>query len=148
MGGLDMLVRAIRIATAVLLTSFLLFAQSQNSSITGTVTDPSGAAVPNAELTLTSLQRNTAAKVTTGADGLFTFPNLEPGSYELKVVAQGFRQAVVRPIPVTINQLPLIVAGGPRNSAQFTVLLPGVSTGGGNDAFDARINGGLQSGDE
>jgi hypothetical protein len=187
-----MLVRAIRIATAVLLASFLLFAQSQNSSITGTVTDPSGAAVPNAELTLTSLQRNTAAKVTTGADGLFTFPNLEPGSYELKVVAQGFRQAVVRPIPVTINQvvkndvalevgsdvqsvtvdatapqlnfenashsegvtpetinqLPLIVAGGPRNSAQFTVLLPGVSTGGGNDAFDARINGGLQSGDE
>ncbi len=50
--------------------------------------------------------------------------------------------------PETINKLPLIVAGGPRNSAQFTVLLPGVTTAGGNNAYDARINGGLASGDE
>jgi len=148
--------------------------------------------IPNAELTLTSLQRGTAMKATTGQEGLFTFPNLEPGTYELKVAAAGFRPALVRPIAVTINQivrndvrldvgtdvqtvevqatapqlnfenasrsegvtpetlneLPLIVSGGPRNSAQFTVLLPGVTTGGGNNAFDARINGGLQSGDE
>jgi hypothetical protein len=50
--------------------------------------------------------------------------------------------------PDTINELPLIVAGGPRNSAQFLVLLPGVSTGGGNNSFDARINGGMATGDE
>ena len=50
--------------------------------------------------------------------------------------------------PETINELPLIVAGGPRNSAQFLVLLPGVSTGGGNNSYDARINGGMATGDE
>jgi hypothetical protein len=50
--------------------------------------------------------------------------------------------------PETINDLPLIVSGSPRNAAQFAVLLPGVNTGGTNNAFDARINGGLQSGDE
>jgi hypothetical protein len=50
--------------------------------------------------------------------------------------------------PETINELPLIVSGSPRNAAQFAVLLPGVSTGSSNNAFDARINGGIQSGDE
>ncbi|MBC8167410.1 MAG: carboxypeptidase regulatory-like domain-containing protein [Bryobacteraceae bacterium] len=47
-----------------------------------------------------------------------------------------------------LNELPLVVSGGPRSAASFTVMLPGVSTGGGNNAFDARINGGLQTGQE
>ena len=47
-----------------------------------------------------------------------------------------------------LNQLPLVVSGGPRSAANFTVLLPGVTTGGGNNAFDARINGGMQTGQE
>ena len=46
------------------------------------------------------------------------------------------------------NQLPLLMNSGPRAAATFAMLMPGVSTGGGNNAFDARINGGLQSGDE
>jgi hypothetical protein len=50
--------------------------------------------------------------------------------------------------PETINELPLIVAGAPRTSAQYAVLMPGVTTGKTGDAFDARINGGIQSGDE
>ena len=50
--------------------------------------------------------------------------------------------------PETINKLPLVVAGGPRNSAQMAVLLPGVNTGSSPSAYDARINGGLKSGDE
>ncbi len=51
--------------------------------------------------------------------------------------------------PEVIQDLPLIVSGGPRNSANFAVLAPGVNTGGGEpEAFRARINGGLQSGDE
>jgi hypothetical protein len=50
--------------------------------------------------------------------------------------------------PETLGQLPLIFETGPRSSAGFAVLMPGVSTGGRANAFDARINGGLQSGDE
>ena len=50
--------------------------------------------------------------------------------------------------PETVKALPLIVSGKPRSSASFAVLLPGVSTGSSNEAFNARINGGLQSGDE
>jgi hypothetical protein len=50
--------------------------------------------------------------------------------------------------PETLQQLPLAFSSGPRAAAAFATLMPGVSTGGGNNAFDARINGGLQSGDE
>jgi hypothetical protein len=47
-----------------------------------------------------------------------------------------------------LNELPLVVSGAPRSSANFVVLLPGVTTGGTNNAYDARINGGLQTGQE
>jgi len=50
--------------------------------------------------------------------------------------------------PETLGQLPLIFDSGPRSSASFVTLMPGVSTGGRASPFDARINGGLQSGDE
>jgi hypothetical protein len=50
--------------------------------------------------------------------------------------------------PETLQQLPLLMNSGPRAAASFATLMPGVATGGGNNAFDARINGGLQSGDE
>ena len=50
--------------------------------------------------------------------------------------------------PETLQQLPLLMNSGPRSAASFATLMPGVSTGGGSNAFDARINGGLQSGDE
>jgi hypothetical protein len=50
--------------------------------------------------------------------------------------------------PETLQQLPLLMNSGPRAAAGFAILMPGVSTGGGANAFDARINGGLQSGDE
>jgi hypothetical protein len=50
--------------------------------------------------------------------------------------------------PETLQQLPLLMNSGPRAAATFATLMPGVSTGGSNNAFDARINGGLQSGDE
>ena len=50
--------------------------------------------------------------------------------------------------PETLNNLPLLFNTGPRAAATFALIMPGVSTGQGNNAFDARVNGGLQSGDE
>ena len=50
--------------------------------------------------------------------------------------------------PETVKALPLVVEGKPRSSASLAVLLPGVSTGSSNQAFQARINGGQESGDE
>ena len=50
--------------------------------------------------------------------------------------------------PETIKDLPLVIEGKPRSSAALAVLLPGVSTGSSSEAFQARINGGQESGDE
>src|SRR5437667_3374862 len=131
-------------------------------------------------------------RVTTNERGEYTFRNVTPGSYDLKVVKGGFQNYIQKDIVLTINQsgradatlkvgttsetvtvegentlinfdngtlqggidpdtlkeLPLSFAGKPRSSASFAVLLPGVSTGSSSEAFNARINGGIQSGDE
>jgi hypothetical protein len=50
--------------------------------------------------------------------------------------------------PDTLQQLPIAFGTGPRAAANFVLLMPGVSSGGGANPFDARINGGMQSGDE
>src|SRR6266571_4182280 len=50
--------------------------------------------------------------------------------------------------PDTLAQLPIEFATGPRAAASFVLLMPGVSSGGQASPFDARINGGMQSGDE
>jgi hypothetical protein len=50
--------------------------------------------------------------------------------------------------PSILKELPIEVAGTVRSAANFAILMPGVTTGSGGNAFDARINGGLQSGDE
>ena len=50
--------------------------------------------------------------------------------------------------PETLQQLPIAFDTGPRAAATFVLLMPGVRSGGRRNAFDARINGGLQSGDE
>src|SRR5437762_1440414 len=167
-------------------------AQIGNATLGGTVMDPSGAAVADAELTLVSQATSFEAKATSNERGEYTFRNVTPGTYDLKVVKAGFQNYVQKGIVLTINQsgradatlrvgaatetvtvqgentlinydngtlqggidpetvkdLPLIVSGKPRSSASFAVLLPGVSTGNSTEAFNARINGGLQSGDE
>ena len=50
--------------------------------------------------------------------------------------------------PDTLQQLPIQLTSGPRAAAAFVLLMPGVTSGGAANAFDARINGGMQSGDE
>jgi len=50
--------------------------------------------------------------------------------------------------PETLQDLPLAISGAPRSSATVALFLPGVSTGGGGNAYNVRINGGLATGDE
>jgi len=170
----------------------LSWTQSFNASISGTVTDPSGAVVPDARLELTAVATGAVAKATSDPAGLFSIANLQPGSYELKASAEGFRDYVQRGISVNMNEsvrldvklelglatqsvevtsnvsplnyenaelkqsitpniileLPILVAGTIRSAHTFVPLMPGVTTGSGNDAGVSRINGGLNSGDE
>jgi len=78
-------------------------AQNINASISGEVTDPSGASVPGATLVLTSKDTGTTASFTSDADGLYTFRNVVPGTYNLKATAKGFEQYVQDGILVRVG---------------------------------------------
>lgn len=82
----------------------VVWAQGTRATITGIVQDPSGAAIPGAELTLRSLTTSAVVKATTGSDGLYTFPGLEAGAYDLTVTAKGFREYIQRGISVNLDQ--------------------------------------------
>ncbi len=65
-------------------------AQSTFGSVTGTVTDASGAVMPAAGITVTNTDTNVSRRVPTGADGVYTVADLLPGNYRLQVDARGF----------------------------------------------------------
>src|ERR1700733_591197 len=67
----------------------LLRAQSTNGAILGTVKDPSGAAIPHAEVTVTDEQTNLSKTVATGSLGDYEAPDLLPGPYDVSVEAHG-----------------------------------------------------------
>jgi Carboxypeptidase regulatory-like domain len=78
--------------------------QSINSSIVGTVTDPSGAVVPGAVCTLTAVETQAVSKAVTGSDGLYRFANLRQGIYALQVAARGFETFVQSGISLNMNE--------------------------------------------
>ena len=81
------------------LALFLLFAlvsisaaaQNSHGSITGQVTDPSGAVIPKAHVTVTDTDTGAVMKVVTTSGGYYTAPELQPGPYEIQVDAPGFK---------------------------------------------------------
>src|SRR5580704_16494832 len=61
--------------------------------VAGTVTDPSGASIPNVAVTLTNVSTNTEQKATTNAEGSYRFAFVPPGPYKIAVNANGFQSA-------------------------------------------------------
>ncbi|MFQ5926939.1 MAG: carboxypeptidase regulatory-like domain-containing protein, partial [Terriglobia bacterium] len=86
----------------VFLTASPLWAQA-TSSLTGTVTDPTGAVIPGAEVKLTSQATGATRSTTTGANGVYIFPQLAPASYKVEVSAQGFKTAVFDRVVVQVG---------------------------------------------
>jgi hypothetical protein len=72
----------------------IAFGQAISGNLVGTVTDPTGAVVSNAEVTATNLGTNASALTHTNATGEYRFDNLPVGTYKLTVKAQGFRTSV------------------------------------------------------
>jgi len=73
-----------------------LLAQEAGGTIVGTVADPSGAAVANANVTIKNVATAVARDLTTNEDGYFTAPNLIPGTYVITVTAPGFATSTVQ----------------------------------------------------
>jgi hypothetical protein len=79
----------------LILICAVAFAQSDKSTIRGTVSDPTGAVVPQTEITATEVSTNTVArKVNTDHNGNYEIPDLKPGIYRLKADSAGFKSFV------------------------------------------------------
>jgi Carboxypeptidase regulatory-like domain len=99
-----------RLATLLMVAALLLgcqtaFAQMRIVGIvSGVVTDPSGATVPNAKVTLKDEVNGTKKDAVTNANGQYIFPDLPFGSFEVTVVSAGFQTAVVNHVSVVASQ--------------------------------------------
>src|ERR1700747_1851016 len=87
----------------LLLFSCLAFPQGSSSSLKGTVRDPSGSAIPEATVVLTSTQATIERTVTTGPQGDFRMLALPPGTYTLTVTARGFGRYVQSGLPLLVT---------------------------------------------
>jgi hypothetical protein len=76
----------------------------ENASITGTVTDPTGAVIPNAVVVLTNTATEHQQKSRANTDGIYIFGNLGVGRYSLSVTALGFRRTTIGGITVNAGQ--------------------------------------------
>ncbi len=79
-------------------------AQANYGSLTGTVFDPSGAVIPSTSITVTADATNATFKTVSGADGIYTVPNLAPGSYSISATAPGFSSQLVKNATVNVQQ--------------------------------------------
>jgi len=81
------------VAILVLVTGIgIAIAQTETGQITGTILDPSDAAIPNATVTTVDTATQGTRSAITTASGVYVFPNLLPGRYEVTVDAKGFQK--------------------------------------------------------
>src|SRR5205823_217501 len=91
-GGIHM--KSLRLTVAMMLTlaalSFSALAQTATTSLRGTITDPNGALVTNAEVTLSNTATGFSRATKTAGDGVYQFLQVPPATYTLTVEAGGF----------------------------------------------------------
>src|SRR5580658_6335102 len=85
-------------------------AQSSTAQINGAVHDPSGLAVPAAQVTATQTATGAARTTTTGADGQYVLPNLPIGPYQLEISKEGFNKYVQTGITLQVDTNPTVDA--------------------------------------
>ena len=93
----------LKAAVLILVTLGVLLAQGERGAITGFITDPTGAAIPNVEVVVKDLKAGVEFKGTTTAAGLYRIPYLPPASYRVTATAAGFKTAVIEPVDVQVS---------------------------------------------
>lgn len=103
-------------------------AQTTFGSIAGTVTDTSGAVIPQAKVTLTNLGTTEQRTQTTGSQGFYRFVNLLPGQYEVSVDKQGFKHFDRKGVGLEVGQTVTIDAtmevGAVTQTVEVTAATP------------------------
>src|SRR4051812_7033719 len=117
---------------ALLLLADVAMAQEPTGSITGSVTDPSGATVPLAKVTVEDVRTTRTVSAQTSDTGEFTFPSLRAGVYSLKIEAQGFAAYELEGIAVEIDRTTRVAAGlsiTGKQHVEVSATAPTVETG-------------------
>ncbi|HWS90050.1 MAG TPA: TonB-dependent receptor [Pyrinomonadaceae bacterium] len=96
--------RGFAAALLLLMTFVMAGAQESRGSLTGTVTDPNGAALPGATVEIRNVETNVANTATTNEEGSYSFPPLNPGRYTLTVTAQGFSNTTRENIEIRVSE--------------------------------------------
>ncbi|HKU26554.1 MAG TPA: carboxypeptidase-like regulatory domain-containing protein, partial [Candidatus Sulfotelmatobacter sp.] len=104
----------------------LAFGQAISGNLVGTVTDPTGAVVANAEVTATNVGTSASAVTHTNATGEYRFDNLPVGTYKITVKAQGFR-SVIEQADVVLNKTGTLNAKVVPGAASETVEVSGAA---------------------
>src|SRR5216684_2515944 len=76
----------------VLWSACAVVGQTETATVSGLVTDRTAAAVSGAEVRLQSVERGTVTTTTTNNAGIYIFPSVHPGQYQISVQKQGFKQ--------------------------------------------------------
>src|SRR6266853_1216410 len=79
------------------------YAQVAGATLTGTVKDSSGGFIPNAQVAITDVATGVTRTVSPGGAGLYTAPNLSPGTYEIRVTATGFSTQLQKGVTLTVG---------------------------------------------
>jgi hypothetical protein len=93
---------------ATSLAAALLAQTAGTGALAGTVTDASGAVIPNVSVSAANTETGQERTVMTGADGAYRFTLLPPGTYRVKFVAAGFRMTEVPAVKVNVTETPVL----------------------------------------
>src|SRR3984885_1264322 len=108
------------------------YAQLSTATLSGNVTDKSGAIIPNAQVRITNIDRGIVRNVTSNESGFYTAPNLQPGSYVVKVSAAGFASLEQKGVTLNVGaqqvlDFPLL-PGQVSQTVEVTAIQPVVET--------------------
>jgi Carboxypeptidase regulatory-like domain len=96
------------VVCALLMLGVRISAQETTGGLRGTVTDPSGALIPDANVTLTGTTLVGTKSFQTDASGVYHFENLPPGTYAVEVAAQGFSKLDRGGVVIEVGHLPTL----------------------------------------
>ena len=115
---------AANLVIAVVLSCFATaLAQLGSAGISGQVIDTNGAAIPNARVVVKNKATGQTRETTSSDEGTYTFQNLPPATYEIKVEATNFAQAVVETVTLNVGEIPAINVTLSPAGAQATVVI-------------------------
>src|SRR5580704_9661635 len=93
---------------SIFLMNVPVHAQVSGATLSGTLTDPSGGVIPNAKLSIKNVATGIEREVTSDSSGVYSAPNLLPGTYDVTVTAPGFGTAVQNGVTLTVGAQQLL----------------------------------------